>query len=216
MQLNGDIFISATPANVWRALNDPQVLLQSIPGAEEVRQLSPTETHLRVSIKLGPVRARFVGKILMSDVRPEQGCVLDFEGVGGAAGFAKGTSTVNLAAEGQGTRLGYTAQASVGGKLGQIGGRMIDASAKQTADQFFAAFARQIGAGEAATVDGHADVAVAESVSIARHAAAAGGPTRAAAAAGRVATGEGVRILWFVLGALATAFGFFIASALMH
>ena len=207
MQLNGDILIDATPARVWRGLNDPAVLLASIPGAEEVRQLSPTETHLRVSIKLGPVRARFVGKILMSEVRPDEGCVLNFEGVGGAAGFAKGTSTVTLAAEGAGTRLGYTAEASIGGKLGQIGGRMIDASAKQTADQFFAAFARQIGA------QGVAAPAVLDAMPAGTAAPALPG---IASAQRPFAAGEGVRILWFALGALSTAFGFWVAVALMR
>ena len=87
MELNGDIFIDAARERVWQALNDPQVLLASIPGGEEVRQLSPTETHVRVLIKMGPVRARFVGKILMSEVRANEGCVMNFEGSGGAAGF---------------------------------------------------------------------------------------------------------------------------------
>jgi carbon monoxide dehydrogenase subunit G len=207
MQLNGDLYINAAPREVWHALNDPEVLLLSIPGAEEVRQLSPTEMHLRVSIKLGPVRARFVGKMLMSDVRPDQGCVLSFEGVGGAAGFAKGTSTVSLAAEGSGTRLGYTAQATVGGKLGQIGGRMIDASAKQTADQFFAAVAQQIGADGVAALDGSAHQAIVQDISTATLAGTVHAPP---------VLGEGVRVLWFALGALATAFGFFAAFALMH
>lgn len=211
MQLNGDILIDATPNRVWQALNDPQVLLLSIPGAEEVRQLSPTETHLRVSIKLGPVRARFVGKILMSEVRPGEGCVLNFEGVGGAAGFAKGSSTVQLTTDGAGTRLAYTAEASVGGKLGQIGGRMIDASAKQTADQFFTAFARQIGAEGTST-----QAAAATATPIAPRTAIATHSTATRPATDRLSTSEGVRVLWFALGALATAFGFCVASTLMH
>lgn len=207
MELNGDILIEAPRDRVWRALNNADVLLRSIPGGEEVRQISGTETHVRVAIKLGPVRARFVGKILMSEVRVDEGCVLDFEGSGGAAGFAKGRSTVSLASEGTGTRLRYTAQASVGGKLGQIGGRLIDASAKQTADQFFAAFSQQVGAGGSAAAheaSGPADTATAAPLATA---------TRAAAPS---AAGEGVRVLWFALGAIATAFGFWVASALSH
>ncbi|MBT9459923.1 MAG: carbon monoxide dehydrogenase subunit G [Burkholderiaceae bacterium] len=202
MELNGDILITAARERVWQALNDPKVLLASIPGCEEVKQLSPTETHVRVLIKLGPVRARFVGKILMSEVRANEGCVLNFEGSGGAAGFAKGRSTVSLASEGGGTRLSYTAEASVGGKLGQIGGRMIDASAKQTADQFFQAFSAQLGAPLAAA----AVTTEAQPIAIA---------TRTVAAP-PAATGEGVRVLWFALGAAATAFGFWIAKALGH
>lgn len=203
MELNGDILIEAPRDRVWRALNNADVLLRSIPGCEEVHQISGTETHVRVAIKLGPVRARFVGKILMSEVRVDEGCVLDFEGSGGAAGFAKGRSTVSLASEGAGTRLRYTAQASVGGKLGQIGGRLIDASAKQTADQFFAAFSQQVGAGKSAA-EVPADTAAA---------AALASATRTAAPS---AAGEGVRVLWFALGAIATAFGFWVASALSH
>lgn len=202
MELNGDILITAARERVWQALNDPQVLLASIPGCEEVKQLSPTETHVRVLIKLGPVRARFVGKILMSEVHANEGCVLNFEGSGGAAGFAKGRSTVSLASEGSDTRLSYTAEASVGGKLGQIGGRMIDASAKQTADQFFQAFSAQLGAPLAAA----AVTTEAQPIAIA---------TRTVAAP-PAATGEGVRVLWFALGAAATAFGFWIAKALGH
>jgi len=204
MELNGDILITAARERVWQALNDPQVLLASIPGCEEVKQLSPAETHVRVLIKLGPVRARFVGKILMSEVRANEGCVLNFEGSGGAAGFAKGRSTVSLVSEGSGTRLSYTAEASVGGKLGQIGGRMIDASAKQTADQFFQAFSAQLGAPlaeAAAATEAQAPLAVA---------------TRTVTAPVAASTGEGVRVLWFALGAAATAFGFWIATALGH
>ena len=215
MELNGDIFIGAPREQVWRSLNDPHVLALCIPGCEEVKQISPTETHVRVQIKMGPVRARFVGKMLMSEVQPDEGCVLTFEGSGGAAGFAKGRSTVSLGSEGAGTRLRYTAQASVGGKLGQIGGRMIDASAKQTADQFFLAFSQQL---EAATP-----------VPATQAATPAPAPSQAPlppqppqsplAMATRpppAAPGEWVRVLWFALGAAATAFGFWVASALMR
>ena len=205
MELNGDIHIDAPREQVWRALNDPQMLVLTIPGCEEVRQLSATETHVRVLIKMGPVRARFVGKIVMSEVRAGEGCVLNFEGSGGAAGFAKGRSTVSLASEGAGTRLRYTAQASVGGKLGQIGGRMIDASAKQTADQFFLALATQL-------VPGHA----AATVSAPEPPPSAAPPALVTVSRPVQPAGESVRVLWFVLGAAATAFGFWVAAALMH
>lgn len=214
MELNGDIFIEAARDRVWRALNDPDVLVRSIPGCEEVRQMSSTETHVRVAIKLGPVRARFVGKILMSEVRVDEGCVLDFEGSGGTAGFAKGRSTVSLATEGAGTRLRYTAQASVGGKLGQIGGRMIDATAKQTADQFFLAFSEQIGADTGAAANEAAVLAGSSLPPATAPLATATRPTPTAIPS--AALGERVRVLWFALGAIATAFGFWVASALMH
>ena len=207
MDLTGDILIDASRERVWQALNDPQVLVHCIPGCEEVQQRSPTETHVRVLIKAGPVRARFVGKILMSQVRPGDGCVLDFEGSGGTAGFAKGRSTVTLASEGDSTRLRYTAQASIGGKLGQIGGRMIDASAKQTADQFFLALGEQLG--------GQSPAAQAGTVS-----AAAAGPAALTTASrsldARTPATESVRVLWFVLGAAATGFGVWVAQAVIR
>jgi len=208
MELNGDILIGAARERVWLALNDAQVLLASIPGCEEVKQLSPTETHVRVLIKLGPVRARFVGKILMSEVRANEGCVLNFEGSGGAAGFAKGRSTVSLSSEGEGTRLRYTAEAAVGGKLGQIGGRMIDASAKQTADQFFQAFSAQLEAPVPAPMPEPAPAAAltAAPATVASRPVA---PQPAPVA-------ESVRVLWFGLGCAATAFGFWLAHALGH
>jgi uncharacterized protein len=209
MELNGDILIGATREQVWAALNDADVLRASIPGCEEVRQVSPSETLVRVLIKLGPVRARFVGKMLMSEVRANEGCVLNFEGSGGAAGFAKGQSTVSLVTEGSATRLRYTAQASVGGKLGQIGGRMIDASAKQTADQFFQAFSAQLQAPAAAAAD-------ASAVPTAEPALARRSGVSVAPVAPATPTGEHVRVLWFVLGCAATGFGFWISRALGH
>lgn len=221
MELNGDIFIGASPAQVWLGLNSPQVLLASIPGCEEVQQQSATETHVRVLIKMGPVRARFVGKVVMSEVRPGEGCVLNFEGSGGAAGFAKGRSTVVLTPEAAGTRLSYTAAASVGGKLGQIGGRMIDASAKQTADQFFKAFAEQLGAPAAAPPEPMPQTVVAPAAAAAASVAAAApllSATRAvvpmAPQVAGAGFGEGLRVLWFTLGAATTAFGFWLAHAL--
>ncbi len=144
MQLQGSVTIPAAPEQVWHALNDPEVLRKCIPGCEEVRQISPTEMHARVMLKLGPVRANFVGKVLLADVRPLLGCTLNFEGSGGSAGFAKGSSVIALAAVAEGTQVDYTAQASVAGKLGQIGGRLMDASARQMADRFFTAFKDEV------------------------------------------------------------------------
>ncbi|MDL2337065.1 MAG: carbon monoxide dehydrogenase subunit G [Pseudomonadota bacterium] len=212
MELSGDVLIEAPRAQVWLALNDPDVLRACIPGCEAVERVSPTETQLRAMIRTGPVRARFVGKIVMSDVRVDEGCVLSFEGSGGAAGFAKGSSTVRLATEASGTRLSYTAAASIGGKLGQVGGRMIDAAAKQMADQFFAAFGKHLAPAPAtrATADVDPDAATASDVP-----ALTSAPLPAVNRATGL-SGEGVRVLWFVLGALATAFGFWVASALTH
>lgn len=154
MELQGSVTIPAAPEQVWQALNDPEVLRKCIPGCEEVRQISPQEMHARVMLKLGPVRANFVGKVLLTDVRPLLGCTLNFEGSGGSAGFARGSSVIALTPVAGGTQVDYTAQASVAGKLGQIGGRLMDASARQMADRFFAAFKDEVSeaaAGDAAT-----------------------------------------------------------------
>ena len=212
MELTGAMLIAAPREKVWDALNDPNVLVHCIPGCEEVQQISPTETHTRVLLKMGPVRARFVGKILMSEIRPAEGCTLNFQGSGGAAGFARGTSVVTLASEGDGTRLQYSATASVGGKLGQIGGRMIDASAKQMAEQFFSALQAQLTdvpaleAAQAPELESPvAPAPLRPPVSAVRRAAPAPSP---------LLIGEGVRALWFCLGVLSTGFGVWLASML--
>lgn len=222
MELTGAMLMAAPRERVWQALNDPNVLVHCIPGCEEVQQLSPTETHTRVLLKMGPVRARFVGKIIMSDIRPAEGCTLDFQGSGGAAGFARGTSVVTLASEGENTRLQYSANASVGGKLGQIGGRMIDASARQMAEQFFSALQAQLAGAPAAVVEAAAEAeAKAEAPPVAAPQALPPqhqpvSAVRPLAPASTPLAGEGVRALWFCLGALSTGFGVWLASLLMR
>lgn len=206
MELTGDILVNAPRDKVWAALNDPATLMRCIPGCEHIEALSPAEKQVRVLVRVGPVRARFVGNIRMEQARPGLGCVLQFQGSGGAAGMAKGQSSVELADEAGGTRLRYTAQASVGGKLGQIGGRMMDAAAKQMADQFFAALERELGAG----------TAPARLPAVIGEPAAAQAPAPAAPTGGPGLQGEWVRVLWFALGALSTGFGVWIASLLTH
>jgi carbon monoxide dehydrogenase subunit G len=145
MELNGEQLIAAPIPDVWRGLNDIDVLAKSIPGCEEISRVSPEEIHAKVMFKIGPVRARFSGKLLLSDVIQEQACSMAFEGSGGAAGFAKGRSRVELKLVDDGTLVSYTTEASIGGKLGQIGGRLISASAKKIADDFFQKFAKELG-----------------------------------------------------------------------
>jgi carbon monoxide dehydrogenase subunit G len=144
MDLAGEVAIPAPRERVWQALNDPAVLRACIPGCEDLVEESPTVRRARVLVKVGPVRARFEGRMTLSEVEAPQRCVLGFEGSGGAAGIASGRSQVELHEEGAATRLTYAVKAAVGGKLGQIGGRMIDASARQLADQFFAALQREL------------------------------------------------------------------------
>ncbi|NIM41407.1 MAG: carbon monoxide dehydrogenase [Hydrogenophaga sp.] len=221
MELNGDILVAAPRDKVWAALNDPQVLARCIPGCESMEATSDTERTARVAVKVGPVRARFTGHLRLQDVRPGEGCTLQFEGSGGAAGMAKGQSSVSLSEEGEGTRLRYTAQASVGGKLGQVGGRMIDAAAKQMADQFFEAFQAELApaaAGEAAAPIAAPTPSVAPVPPDEAGAPARTAPptpiARPMPAHASPVPGEGVRVLWFALGALSTGFGVWIASLL--
>ncbi|MBL8309124.1 MAG: carbon monoxide dehydrogenase subunit G [Burkholderiales bacterium] len=215
MELSGNKHISAPPAVVWRALNDPGCLARCIPSCEYVERVSDTETTARVLMRVGPVRALFVGRILMSDVRPDQGCTMTFEGSGGAAGFAKGESSVNLAPADGGTLLSYTASASVGGKLGQVGGRMIDAFAKKMADEFFSNLQLELRVPPAEPSG--ADPSLATSSVAVPAAVAVTQVTPGPIGYGPAATGsagqtpEGTRVLWFLLGAGAVALGFCLA-----
>jgi uncharacterized protein len=220
MELHGSVTIPATPEQVWQALNDPEVLRQCIPGCEEVQQVSPEEMHARVLLRMGPVRARFAGKVKMTDVRPLQGYTLNFEGSGGSAGFARGSSVVSLNAVEGGTQLGYTAQASVAGKLGQIGGRLMDASAGQLADKFFNNFKAHLSEDAVGTV-----AAGAPAASLTGSATAVPGVSAASRAGQMVSAAFGTsasappsqpvswtdrelpRLLWFVAGVAATSFG---------
>ena len=157
MELNGEQLIGAPIPEVWKGLNDIDVLAKSIPGCEEISRVSPEEIHAKVMFKIGPVRARFSGKLLLSDVVPDQSCSMAFEGSGGAAGFAKGKSRVELKQVDGGTLVAYTTEASIGGKLGQIGGLLISASAKKIADDFFQKFAKELG-GEIVVLDSDPNV----------------------------------------------------------
>ena len=208
MELNGSVTIPASIEAVWLALNNPDTLRRCIPGCEEVRQISPTEMHARVALRMGPVRATFVGKVLLTDVRAPIGCTLNFEGSGGGAGFAKGNAVIALTEVPGGTQLNYTTQASVAGKLGQIGGRLMDASAKQLADRFFAAFKAEVG-GEA-TTEATAETQTPGAALTAPAAVVASMPT-SMPEHGSLQT-ESSRLLWFAAGAASTALGVWMGS----
>lgn len=151
MDMSGQYRIEAPRERVWEALNDPEVLRQCIPGCEEVQKLSDTEFTAKVAAKVGPVSAKFSGKVTLSDLDPPHGYTITGEGSGGAAGFGKGGANVRLEPEGDSaTLLSYTAHAQVGGKLAQIGSRLIDGTARKMADDFFAKFARTVGTPPAA------------------------------------------------------------------
>ncbi|BBK37906.1 hypothetical protein STAQ_29840 [Allostella sp. ATCC 35155] len=150
MDMSGEYRIAAPREAVWAALNDPDLLRQCIPGCEEIEKTSPTEFTAKVTAKVGPVKARFGGKVTMSDLDPPNGYRISGEGQGGAAGFAKGGAEVKLEPDGDGTILRYTVNANVGGKLAQIGSRLIDATARKMAEEFFGRFAELVAANAAA------------------------------------------------------------------
>src|ERR1044071_1558573 len=144
MEMQGERRIPAPRQIVWERLNDPETLKQCIPGCESVEKLSDTEFVAKVRAKVGPVSARFSGKVTLSDLDPPSGYTISGEGTGGVAGFAKGGAKGTLEEEGGERGLGYQGQAQVGGKLAQIGSRLIDGTARKMADDFFNRFAAAV------------------------------------------------------------------------
>lgn len=144
MDLTGERIIPAPRQAVWDALNDVDVLRQAIPGCDAIERTSDTELTARVTAKVGPVKAKFAGAVTLSNVDAPNGYTISGEGKGGAAGFAKGSADVRLDDHDDGTRLSYAVKASVGGKLAQVGSRLIDGTARKLSDEFFDAFAAQV------------------------------------------------------------------------
>lgn len=157
MDMSGQYRVEAPRDRVWAALNDPEILRQCIPGCEDIQKVSDTEFTAKVAAKVGPVSARFSGRVTLGNMDPPNGYTITGEGSGGAAGFGKGGAEVRLLPDGDGaTLLTYTAHAQVGGKLAQIGSRLIDGTARKMADDFFARFTAVVGgpAPEAAPATG--------------------------------------------------------------
>ena len=140
MEMTGEQVIPLPQQRVWEGLNDPEVLKACIPGCESIERVSDTEYRVAMTAAVGPVKAKFSGKLLLSEVNPPTSYRLSFEGSGGAAGFGKGSASVKLGPEAAGTTLSYTATAQVGGKLAQVGSRLIDGVARKMADEFFQRF----------------------------------------------------------------------------
>jgi carbon monoxide dehydrogenase subunit G len=140
MDMSGDRLIAAPREKVWEALNDPETLKACIPGCETIEKLSENELKATAAVKLGPIAARFTGKVLLSDLDPPNGYTISGEGQGGVAGFAKGGAKVHLTDAEGGTLLAYTVNAQIGGKMAQLGARLIDSTAKSMAEQFFTKF----------------------------------------------------------------------------
>jgi hypothetical protein len=145
MDMTGEYRIAAPRDKVWQSLNDPAILQQCIPGCEALEKISDTELDGKVKAKVGPVSARFGGKVTLSDLDPPNSYKISGEGTGGAAGFAKGGAAVDLRDDNGATVLSYKVEANVGGKLAQIGSRLIDATARQMAENFFSKFAQVVG-----------------------------------------------------------------------
>jgi uncharacterized protein len=144
MTMNGEVQLAAPRQAVWDKLNDPDVLKASIPGCEELEKTDDQGFRATVKVKVGPVSARFKGKVTLSDLDPPNGYKITGEGEGGVAGFAKGGADVALADKDGGTLLSYNVEAQIGGKLAQLGQRLINGSAKKLADEFFANFAKAV------------------------------------------------------------------------
>ena len=142
--MSGEVQLNATKETVYAKLNDPAVLKACIPGCEELDMVSPTEFVAVSVIKIGPVKAKMKGKVKLIDLDPPNGYKITGEGEGGVAGFAKGGATVALAEKDGGTLLSYNVEAQIGGKLAQLGQRLINGAAKKLADEFFANFAKAV------------------------------------------------------------------------
>ena len=149
MEMSGEQLVPAPQKVVWDALNDPEMLKASVPGCESIERSGDNEYQVLMVARVGPVSAKFKGKLTLSDVKPPNSYAIAFEGQGGAAGFAKGGAQVRLAPEADKTKLSYDVKASVGGKLAQIGSRLVDAAAKKVADDFFRNFNAKVGAAHA-------------------------------------------------------------------
>ena len=152
MDMTGEERISAGRVAVWRGLNDPEILKRCIPGCQSLEMTSPTELAAVVKIKIGPVSASFTGNVMLSNLNPPEGYTISGEGKGGIAGFAKGGADVTLTEDGADTVLRYDVKAEIGGKLAQLGSRLIDSTAKKLAQQFFTDFGAAVsGTAEAAS-----------------------------------------------------------------
>jgi hypothetical protein len=144
MTMSGEQLLPASRETVWAKLNDPEVLKVCIPGCESLELLGENEFQAVATNKIGPVKARFKGKVRLTDLDPPNGYRISGEGDGGIAGFAKGGATVTLSEKDGGTLLTYNVEAQIGGKLAQLGQRLINGAAKKLADDFFAKFAAAV------------------------------------------------------------------------
>jgi carbon monoxide dehydrogenase subunit G len=144
MELKGERLLPAPIDTVWAGLNDPEILKACIAGCESLERTGEDAFQALVAVRVGPVSAKFKGNLKMTDVKPPNSYTINFDGQGGVAGFGKGSADVQLASEAGGTKLSYVARAQVGGKMAQVGSRLIDAAAGKIAEDFFAAFEAKV------------------------------------------------------------------------
>jgi len=153
MEMSGEQLIPATQSQTWDALNDPEILKACVPGCESITKTAENEYLVLMTARIGPVSAKFKGKLALSDLDPPNSYSIAFEGQGGVAGFGKGGAKVQLLPEAGNTKLSYQVKANVGGKLAQIGSRLVDAAAKKLSEEFFTAFNAKV----ASLYPGHDD-----------------------------------------------------------
>lgn len=191
MDMQGNRSLAVTQQQAWDALNDPSVLKACIPGCDKVEATGENQYAVGMAVKIGPVAAKFAGKILLSDIVAPESYKIHFEGQGGVAGFGKGTAAVRLTPNGTGCELDYTVHATVGGKVAQLGQRLIDGTAKSMAEDFFQRF-------EDAMQQAHPEAYAARDAAAQ---AAAAGETPVAVSEATAASGGGIPAWVWVAGA---------------
>jgi carbon monoxide dehydrogenase subunit G len=191
MNLQGERLIPAPVELTWAALNDPDTLKACIAGCESIERTGENEFVAVTAVRIGPVNARFKGRLQLTDIEPLSAYTIRFDGQGGVAGFGRGSARVTLLPDAVGTRLSYVSEAQVGGKLAQVGSRLVDSAAAKIAEDFFRAFEARVG------MPTTVEVAIPAIPAI--PAGAAGEPGAALAAAG------GSRVVWWIVAALAAA-----------
>jgi carbon monoxide dehydrogenase subunit G len=206
MQMTGQRLLPVSPQQAWDALNDPEMLKACIPGCESVTLTGPDQYEVLMAARIGPVAAKFKGKLTQSDVVEPVSYKISFDGQGGVAGFGKGSADVRLTAVPEGTQLDYDVSAQVGGKIAQIGSRLVDAAAAKIADEFFASFETKLGAiaaasaaalaSAAATTGGEAVIADANDAQRSPASTAANPPSEGAAVSARARTEAANRQRW--------------------
>lgn len=215
MHMAGEQRIAAPRARVWEALNDPEVLKQCIPGCQSLEREGADKLNAVAEVKIGPIGARFKGTVTLSDLDPPNGYTISGQGNGGVAGNAKGGAKVRLSDDGAGTLISYDVEAEVGGRMAQLGGPLIDATAKQMAGRFFAKFGEVVGSAEAAAAEAPAAAAEAPA---AMAASAAGAPAAAPAtvvvqAPAAVPAPAGAPWAWIIATGIAIIAGFLLGRS---